>query len=967
MASRWRWLGSAIVAVGLGAAAWGGWRWWESRRLREELDRARDEIKAGRYNTARERLVALPKSYGGGDEVEYQLGICELYRGQRGAAIAAWERIPPGSDYAGLAAMQRGMLAMDSGHFARAEEILQDAIRRIDRTPGKDTERIYQALEFLYQIEGRKADARKLILASWPFAASPAAVLKQLYRLDTSPTPEAMIQGVLAKADNEDDRVWLARANLALRAGRLDEAARWLGRCVERRPDDPAVLRARLELARANGDLDSVWRAMDRLPADSLAGNEIHRLRAWLAARLGNRAAERSALSDVLRLEPGDTRTLDRLAAIAGEAGDLAEVARLRARTAEMTAVKERYRILLRGESVEDPAELGRLAEALGRPDEARGWSMIRDRKAPGGGPLAAAAESGGETRTVAALCSDLRPSVRQDASVQGGSRPLVVPSFVDGADGARIHFVHENGKTPRKLLPETMSGGLGLLDYDGDGWLDLYAVQGGPFPPAAPTSSSAEGGDRLFRNRGDGTFEDVTARAGFERFPRGYGHGVSVGDYDNDGRPDLFVTRWRSYALYHNKGDGTFEDLTAAAGLGGDRDWPTSAAWADLDGDGDLDLYVCHYLVFDLKDPKICEDSNSRVIHYCSPRMFESLPDHVFRNDGGKFTDVTSGAGFTDPDGRGLGVVAADLDDDNRIDLYVANDMSANYLFRNLGGFKFEETGVAAGCAANSSGAFQSGMGIACGDLDGDGRPDLAVTNYYGESTTLFRNLGRGLFTDATVASGLAAPSRGKLGFGIAFLDANNDGRPDLLSANGHVSDYRPAFPWTMPIQLLAGGTGGVLTDVSTRAGEVFQPLHLGRALTTGDLDNDGLIDAVVQSQNEPLIYLHNQTDSKNHRLTIRLEGTRSNRDGVGARVVVESGGVRQVAQRFGGGSYQSALGPYLHFGLGASERVDRLEVRWPSGQVDRFGRLEVDRAFLLREGEDQARPLPGWDQKPM
>ncbi len=249
------------------------------------------------------------------------------------------------------------------------------------------------------------------------------------------------------------------------------------------------------------------------------------------------------------------------------------------------------------------------------------------------------------------------------------------------------------------------------------------------------------------------------------------------------------------------------------------------------------------------------------------------------------------------DPNGRGLGVVAADLNDDNRIDVYVANDMSANYLFRNLGGFHFEEIAFAAGAAVNSSGHFQSGMGVACGDLDGDLRPDLAVTNYYGESTTLFRNLGHDLFADSTAAMGLATPTRNLLGFGIAFLDANNDGRLDLISANGHVSDYPPVFPWKMPIQLLTGGTDGRLTDVSSGAGDPFQVLHLGRGLATGDLDNDGRIDVIVQSQNEPLIYLRNKTAGGGHWLILRLEGVRSNRDGVGARVLLEAAGRRQGA----------------------------------------------------------------------
>ncbi len=271
---------------------------------------------------------------------------------------------------------------------------------------------------------------------------------------------------------------------------------------------------------------------------------------------------------------------------------------------------------------------------------------------------------------------------------------------------------------------------------------------------------------------------------------------------------------------MYRNKGDGTFEDVTTRAGLGGDRDWPTSAAFADLDRDGDLDLYVCHYLKYDENNPQRCSHPDSPAKHECNPLDFDARPDHVFRNDGGRFVDVTEAAGLFESTGRGLGVVAADFDGDDLVDLYVANDMSANYLYRNKGGFHFEEVGVIAGAAASAEGGYKAGMGVACGDLDGDGKLDLAVTNYYGESTTFFRNLGGGMFADHSDAIGLSAPTRLLLGFGIAFVDLDNDGRLDVLSANGHVIDPRPRFPWKMPLQVLYMSPAGRLVDVSARAG---------------------------------------------------------------------------------------------------------------------------------------------------
>jgi hypothetical protein len=526
--------------------------------------------------------------------------------------------------------------------------------------------------------------------------------------------------------------------------------------------------------------------------------------------------------------------------------------------------------------------------------------------------------------------------------------------------------FRFDNGPSEEHQLPETMPGGVALLDFDGDGWLDVYALQGGPFPPRG---CPLPFGDRLFRNRGDGRFQDVTAASGLAALPGGYGHGVAVGDYDNDGRPDLFVTRWRSYALYRNLGGGRFQDATAQAGLEGDRDWPMSAAWADLDNDGDLDLYVCHYLKWDAQHPTLCEypERSKPGYMHCDPRFFPALPDHVFRNDGGRFIDVTAEAGIVDREGRGLGVVATDLDDDGKVDIFVANDLSANLFFRNLGGFRFSEQAAEAGLAASAEGAFLAGMGIACGDLDGDGRVDLAVTNFLNQATTLYHNHGGGVFSDRSAAAGLAAATRPFLGFGLAALDANNDGRLDLVQANGHVSDFSPSFPYEMRAQLLLGDASGRFRDVSAQAGPAWHVLRLGRGLAVGDIDNDGRIDVLIVGQGAPLALLQNQPAPAAGRfLTLALEGVASNRDGVGAQVTVTAGGRNQVAARFGGGSYLSASDPRLHFGLGAARRADRVEVRWPSGRRDTYEGLAAGAGYRLREGDPVPRPLAGFAAKP-
>jgi enediyne biosynthesis protein E4 len=961
MHSRRLWIGLFVTAGVIAAAGYAGMRMQQARRDKAVLREAKEDMAAGRYGRARQRLMAVGRSNGASGEIAYLLGVCELNQGRRGAALAAWERVPPSSPWAAAAAVQQGLALVDAGRFTRAEEVLNAARRS---ATGADALRVLHALEVLYEIEGRNDDLRQSIIDSWPFTDSPMLLVQKLSWQDAAPLQIGTLHKVLGTAATDDDRVWLGRANLAIRTGNLEGAARLLEACLVRRPLDPVVWRARLELAQAAGDLAGAWQALEHLPADGFSLAQKARTRAWLAARLGDAKRQRAALWDLANCDPGDIAALDRLATLATLAGDKQEAARVRSQRAKIAAAKARYQELLAGEVVEsDNAERARVAELLGRTIEARGWALLRDHQEGPPGPARPALDPERATDSaspagrnhggaLAPLVADLRPeSMHRPAAI----RPAAI-RYVDAALTAGLRFIQDNGESSQKRLPETTSGGVALFDYDRDGWLDVYAVQGGPLPPADGQAL----GDRLFRNRGDGSFDDVSELAGILKLKGGYGHGVAAGDYDGDGFPDLFVTRWQAYTLLHNRGDGTFEDATAAAGLAGDRDWPTSAAWADLDSDGDLDLYVCHYLAYDLKNPRLCLNQRTHVYQYCSPRYFEARPDHVFRNDGGRFVDVTREAGFTDPGGRGLGVVAADLDGDNRIDLYVANDLSANYLFRNLGGFRFEETALPAGAAANSSGGYQAGMGIACGDFDGDGRPDLAVTNFYGESTTFYRNLGHRLFADETAAIGLAAPTRWLLGFGIAFLDANNDGWLDLVTANGHVEDLRPAYPWRMPTQLLVGGADGRL-KAPADAGAPFGPLHLGRGLAAGDLDNDGRIDVVVVSQNEPLAYLHNETEGQNHWLMLHLEGTRSNRDAVGAHVSVLSGGRWRVAQRMGGGSYQSAGDPRLHFGLGNGATAEQVLVRWPSGTTDSFGAVPADKCYRAREAASQLEPMHG------
>ena len=957
----------SILAAGLGLAM-GVWvAVWSVREwhFQSELRRAGDALKAGRFKEAGSRLARLAQSRPGRGDVEYWLGACELIEGHAEAALAAWGRVPDQAKEAQRAALARGRLALETGRYRLAETCLE----RTSRAGGASREEARRRLRRVYWITGQRDEWRSLLQRDVERTRDPSETLRTLWDYDDDPYPVDWFALTLGKAKlsaPDDDRVWLGLADLATRAARFEEAGDWLARCERARPEDRAVWRARLNWAQAAGRPDEVVRAAAHLPGDGLTQARVLELRAWMAAQSGDRTAERAALEAKIALEPADATAVERLADLAAQDGERERLAELRRRKADIENARSDYRRLInKPELAPLAAELARAADAIGRRFDAAAWWRIAAQRDPSLTREAAAArERLAKAEAPAAgggTLADLLGPLRSPAGGKGAAlAKLSVPTFVDDGQRRGLVFTFDNGRSPNRQMPETMSGGVGVLDFDGDGWLDIYAVQGGPFPPPP---SPRPFGDRLFRNRGDGRFEDATVSSGLAALPGGYGHGVAVGDFDNDGRPDLFVTRWRAYALYHNLGQGRFEDVTTSAGLGGDRGWPTSAAWADLDNDGDLDLYVCQYLKWDAVNPTLCDSPDQPGVHdYCEPRGFPALPDHVFRNDGGRFVDVTEEAGIVDRDGRGLGVVAADLDGDGKTDLFVANDTTPNYFWHNRGGFRFSEQGLESGLATSAGGGYLAGMGVACGDFDGDGRPDLAVTNFFNESTTLYHNHGDGIFSDRSTAAGLAASTRQMLGFGLVALDANNDGRLDLAQANGHVNDLSPKIPYAMSAQLFLGDGAGKLLDVSNRAGAPWQVLRLGRGLAAGDLDNDGRIDLLLVGENDPLALLHNQNASHDHFLMLALEGTTSNRDAVGARVAVTASGRTQVSMRFGGGSYQSASDQRLHFGLGAARIVDRVEVTWPSGGRDCYQGLAADTGYWLREGDPAPKPLAGF-----
>jgi hypothetical protein len=526
------------------------------------------------------------------------------------------------------------------------------------------------------------------------------------------------------------------------------------------------------------------------------------------------------------------------------------------------------------------------------------------------------------------------------------------------------LSFTHTNGASGQFYIPELMGSGVALVDYDNDGDLDVFLVQGGPLDagtgkPGRPATS------RLFRNdlpkAGDGRrtlhFTDVTAKAGVGLVA--YGMGAAVGDYDNDGDLDLFVTSFGPETLYRNNGDGTFTDVTAQAGVS-DPLWSASAAFLDYDRDGDLDLFVANYLDFTVAGNKVCADPLG-ARDYCGPRAYRPAPDRLYRNDGGgRFSNVTESAGISKADGNGLGVAAGDYNGDGWPDLYVANDATANQLWINRKDGTFADEGLLSGAALNAAGNPEGSMGIASGDADGDGDEDLFVTNLVGETFVLYRNDGKGNFEDVRVEAGLSAPTAAFTGFGTDWFDYDNDGWLDLFIANGAVNVIEALrgqpLPFRMRNQLFRNTGAGRFVETSAAAGPELARTGVSRGAAFGDIDNDGDTDIVVTTNDGPARLLINQTASPaggNHWVQVAAVQSQGNRFGFGALVGVERAGRPTLWRRVKtDGSYLSAGDPRVHFGLGSSAAIEAIVVQWPDGQRERWTGLAGDRLITLRRG---------------
>ncbi|WP_169980163.1 FG-GAP-like repeat-containing protein [Tautonia rosea] len=869
-----------------------------------------------------------------------------------------------------------GEMALAASDTARAELAFRQAAESDPKAVSPRGRLIY-----LLSLQLRTAEARETLWEIFEATGEPGVLIDLVLEATKA---EIDVRGIgpeieqfLRQSPNDP---FLRRAHgLALLwKGELTEALPHLEAAAEALVDDPL---GRFSLAECRTQLGLPVTLPDDLgpipesPADAA--------RWWLfLGRLQEADAPEAAADhyrEALAANPLSAEAHHRLSQVLArlgedpEAADLAQRAEeIRDRWADLRRQFDRRRINGLRDSAEEMEQLGDLCRQAGLIAEARAWYDEALRREPDRAstrssiaqlaelsdappiplsrprPIALAASG---SASVSPPASTDRPST---AELPASSEDIR-PRFVDIAASSGISYQYDYGPKPDIYLADTMGGGVALIDFDRDGWLDIYFVNScvAPYDPDTPPRPN-----RLYRNNGDGTFSDVTEAAGVGGI--GYGMGATVADFDNNGFDDLFLTGLDRTLLYRNNGDGTFSDVTEAAGVFSNR-WTTAAGFADLDGDGDLDLMVVAYVEHDPAKIDSCRDANGRLLH-CSPGLYPPYADLLFRNNGdGTFSDVSEAAGIASHRGPGLGLAIADLDGDDRLDLYVANDAAPDHLFRNLGNLQFEEMGVASGLAFDGSGHATASMGVVADDLDGDGLIDIFHTNFLNEANTLHRNLGGGQFLDVTMSAGLAAPSLATTGFGAVPLDVANNGRLDLFLANGHVDDQ----PWVnapmaQPPQLFLSVQPGRFALASSEQFPYLDRRVVGRGLAAGDLNNDGRVDLVVVHRDTPAAILLNQTEG-GHRVGLRLIGSEaSGRTPVGARVLLEANGLRQVRWMTTGTSYLSSSDSRLWFGLGSAASIDRLDIHWPSGAQQTLTELPADQIYEIREAEDpRSQPL--------
>jgi cytochrome c-type biogenesis protein CcmH/NrfG len=972
--NRNKWLLAGGVLLGFVIAGWGVWFRW-IRPSTEQLmkrgiaaaNRLNHEKATGFFNAVLSRQP---------DHAQALLLRGQLAResGNLDQALASWQRVPDVPEADGSKARYlEGALHIDKGEARKGERLL---LRSVELNASYLPPR--ELLLQLYVLQQRPADIRQQLLAlreyrPWPMEE---LLLFSLARneIENADASQPRLEKFVAD-DPDDIPSRLALAKCQATQGHDDEAVDLLRSGLQRQPKDSRLAGLLAELLLHRSDQPAAAAVLAQANLDENADLILFRSLGTYAADIHDWDRAKTYLERATARDPYDLASAYRLGLVLEAQGRAEEGSRYLVRAKwldqlatnlELFAVKRHQE---RVEAARIAVEIARLLSELDRPVEAVLWVKTALEWVPRNSVAKALDRTLVDTAlrgavSTAALAREIavpaEKSAREPLAQLGGMPLQPAPAariadnrgaqikFRECQESAGIDFQYFSGDTGSKYLLESMGGGVAVLDYDGDGWPDLYFTQGARIPPD-PDDKTYQ--DRLFRNLGNGTFEDVTLSAGLG--DNRYSQGCVAGDIDNDGDPDLIVANWGENSLFVNNGDGTFVESARQAGLAGEH-WHTSLALADFDRDGNLDLYVTTYL---LEPLRTCRTSDGRVAA-CAPRNYEAEQDLLYRNRGdGTFEDVSDSSGIIAPDGKGLGVLVSDLDGDGWPDIYVANDGTANFLFRNTGattsgGLHFVDEGLTSGAAVSHDGLAQASMGIAAGDFNGDGRPDLYVTNFYTECSALYLNQGNLSFTDAVRAANLYAATRPMLGFGTQAADFDLDGWLDLFATNGHIDDFRfRGEPWKMPPQLFRNRGDGSFADVSQDAGEFFLGEYLGRGVARVDFDRDGKPDIVVSHLDRPAALLRNETDAAGNWLSVELHGVESNRDAIGAVVKVTVAGETRVCEIFGGDGYFASNERRQTIGLGKATVVDRLEIVWPGGKIQRFTQVPGGKTISIVE----------------
>jgi tetratricopeptide (TPR) repeat protein len=898
------------------------------------------------------------------------------------AAARFWQRVPDQPPHeAAIARFLEGTLFLEAYRAREAEAAFRKAIQ-LD----PDFLESYERLLSLYVLQLREPGITQELEAIRRIRPlKPNELYELVFRAEIAPDRDLGIPPTLTRFvenDPADLDSLVAKARYSVKNSSKRSAAEMLQDALSKRPGEMSIRAYLAEIFLAQDDLRAACDALAGAPLTSAALPCVWKSHGLYGMAAGDWRRATVCLRRYLAMNPNDLAVNHQLLMALKRSGDSPAAERQAQHVELLTQLRrsisalENWQPPDRASRHESPqstfiavVETGTLLMKLDRHAEAAAFfesalafdpksAVAREKHALALERLQPGTAAGSDDLTADELAeTDLAvgpadPAQACDGSLANvalGKQELPRILLVDRHREAGLEFQYFNGGNDRKSLLETTGGGVAVLDYDGDGWPDLYLPQGGRIPPDPHESTYI---DRLYRNLGDGTCSDVTAGSGLG--DNQYSQGCAAGDYNNDGFPDLAVANFGYNVLYRNNGDGTFTDVTSNSQITG-RHWSTSLAWGDLDGDGDLDLYVVNYV----RDPwLVCPDEKG-IIRVCNPRLFEAEDDVLYMNRGdGGFDDITRAAGIASSRGRGLGVVIADLDDDGWPDVFVANDGDPNFLYQNLGntgqGLCFAEMGLLSGSSVRFDGNVQAAMGIACGDLDGDGRLDLYVTNFYQEPDALYLNRGDLLFEDASIRAGIAEPTQFMLGWGTQPIDLDLDGRPELFLTNGHLDNRRDeGIPWKMPAQLFYNLAHGKFTEISRASGEFFYGEAVGRGVARLDWDRDGRPDLVVVHQDRPVALLRNETASTGHRLILELHGVESNRDAIGARIRATSAGTTQLLVICGGDGFMATNERRQIVGIGTATKVDVLEIQWPSGRKDRWTDIPGDVRLRLIEGQ--------------